>query len=194
MKRLVAIILALAVFPAALLAQNGVTAIPKHEFRVGWGGMGFEKAAFRNSQTNTDYHHIGHFFAGYRYNFNSWLSAGMDADYSTVNWKVKGQGGHNYSNITLLPSARFTYYRKGILTMYSGLGIGMNINTGTEIDYKGRKTITAWAFNPVLYGVSINWRNFFASVDLSPLISMNSKQEIFMLCSRFISISIGYRL
>lgn len=155
--------------------------------------MAFEKAAFRDSQQNTGYRYAGHFFAGYRYSFNNWLSAGFDADFSSFSWKVDGEAGHNCQNIALLPSVRFTYFDRNIVKMYGGLGAGVDINTGTETDFKGRQTIAAPAFNLVLYGISLNWKNYFGAFELGNLISANSKNEIF-LGSRIISVSIGVRL
>lgn len=155
--------------------------------------MAFEKVAFRNSQQNTGYRYAGHFFAGYRYSFYKWLSVGFDADFSSVSWKENGHPGHNSQNIALLPSARFTYFDKGIVRMYGGLGAGVNVNTGSEIDFKGRRTIVAPALNPVFYGISLNWKNYFGAFELGGLFSANGKNEIF-LGSRIISVAIGVRL
>lgn len=193
MKRLCVLILAFfALFTA--LSEVASAQTSKHEIRVGWGDMGFEKAAFRNSQQNTDYRYAGHFFAGYRYSFYKWLSVGFDADFSNVSWKVKGQSGHNCQNIVLLPSVRFTYFDKGIVKMYGGLGVGLDINTGSEIDYKGRQTLATMAINPVLYGISLNWKNFFGAFELGGLFSARGTNEIFLMGSRLISVSVGVRL
>ena len=189
--RKIVVILAL-MLPLALSAQE---IFPRHEFRAGWGDMGFEKAAFHNSQTYDDYRYAGHFFVGYRYSFLDWLGAGMDVDFSNVSWKTASDGsGHNFQNLSFIPSVRFTYYRKGIVTMYSGIGAGLNINGGSETDYCGRKTICAAVYNINLYSISLNWDKWFASFELSPLVSLNSKTEIFMFGSRLISFSIGCRL
>lgn len=178
--------------PLSLSAQQ---VFPLHEFRLGWGDMGFEKAAFHNSQEYGGYSYAGHFFAGYRYSFFNWFSAGLDVDFSNVGWEKLSDGSHHsFQNISFIPELRFSYFRKGIVTMYSGVGFGLNVNTGTEVDYLGRRTVCAPVFNPVLYAVSVDWRNWFGTFALAPLVSFNGKNEIFMLGSRMISFSIGYRL
>lgn len=179
--------------PFSLLAQQ--KEYPIHEFRLGWGDMGFEKAAYHDSRENVEYRYFGHIFAGYRYSFNGWLSAGLDVDFSNVRWKSAADGmNHDFQNISFIPSARFTYFRKGIVTMYSGLGVGLNVNTGSETDFRGLKTVCAPVVNTVFYAISLNYKNWFGSFELGPLVSLNGKHEIFMLGSRIISISIGYRI
>lgn len=191
-KKLLLALLAVIIMPAMMLAQQDY---PTHEFRLGWGDMAFEKASFHNSQASGGYQHVGHFIAGYRYSFLKWLSAGADVDFSSVSWEtVKTGEKHSFQNIAIIPSVRFTYFRKGIVTMYSGLGFGLNINTGTEYDYQGRKTVCAPVINPVLYAISLNYKNWFGTFELGPLVSLNGTNEIFMFGSRIISVSIGYRL
>ena len=164
------------------------------EWRLGWGDMMFEQAAYRASRSRTDYHHIGHFYAGYRYSFNKWLSAGADIDFSTVNWKEQGAREH-FVNLAILPSVRFTYFRGKRVTMYSGLGAGLLVNTGSETDYLGRRTVCAPAIDLTLYGISYNWdAHWCTSFELGGLNALNGKNEIFMLASRIFSISVGYRL
>lgn len=193
MKRLCILFLTFSCVSAVLCGQVPAQP-PVHEIRVGWGDMGFEKASFRDSQQNTGYRYAGHFFAGYRYSFYDWLSVGFDADFSNISWMAGGKSGHNCQNIALLPSVRFTYFDKGIVKMYGGLGLGVDINTGTEVDFMGRRTIAAPALNPVLYGISLNWKNWFGAFELGGLFSARSKNEIFLLGSRIISVSIGIRL
>lgn len=192
MKRILLMALMALSLAAAASAQE---VFPRHEIRVGWGDMGFEKAAFHNSLQKVDYQHIGHFFAGYRYSFLKWLGAGMDVDYSRVNWRtVEDDARHNYRNISLIPSVRFTYFRKKIVTMYSGIGVGVNINTGSDLDYAGRQTMAVAVFNPTWFGISLNCKNWFGTFEFSPLISMKNSNQIFMINARMFSLSIGYRL
>ena len=77
LKKLLISLLVLVLFPSFLMAQQDFR---RHEFRLGMGDMGFEKAAFHNSRQQVGYRYFGHLFAGYRYSFNDWLGAGADVD------------------------------------------------------------------------------------------------------------------
>lgn len=165
----------------------------RHEFRLGWGDPMFEKTVFYESPTRTEYHYTGHFFLNYNYSFNRWLSAGFNVDFENVSWKEDSLKKH-FSNYTLMPNIRFTYFRKGLVTMYSGLGIGMTINTGTEASYTGQKTLCSPAFGLTAYGISVGNEHFFGAFDLGALVALKNTQQIFMFGSRLLSFSIGYRL
>lgn len=193
MRKFISALILAIMLPLSLPAQQ--KGYPIHEFRLGWGDMGFEKAAYHDSRENVGYRHFGHIFAGYRYSFNGWLAAGLDVDFSNVRWQSAADASnHDFQNISIIPSVRFTYFRKGIVTMYSGLGVGLNVNTGSDMDFRGLKTVCAPVFNPVLYAISLNYKNWFGTFELGPLVSLNGKNEIYMLGSRMISISIGYRI
>lgn len=196
MKKLFFLFLVLMTASLSIRAQE----IPKHEWRAGWGDMMYEKAVFYNSADKKNYHHIGHFFAEYQYTILPWFGAGVKVDFSTVNWDyLYDENKHYFHNICLIPEARFTYLRRGLFNLYSGIGAGLLINSGSETDYMNRKTVCACVADLTFIGCSVQWgkgaaSHWFTTVDIGSLASFNNKREVFMLGSRLISISIGYRL
>lgn len=199
---LIAVILLTATHTAT--AQTPATpSYPKQEWRLGWGDMMYETGVYYNTPTDFKHSYSGHIFGEYQYNLNSWLGVGGEIDWEGVWWTHRdgsftaptAERKANYFNLSIMPTVRFTYYRKGIVTMYSGVGLGLNINGGTEIDYKGRQTVCAPVLNITAYGISLNWNpHWFGTFEIGGLNSLNGKQEIFMIGSRLFSISIGYRL
>lgn len=181
---------------SALHAQQS----PKHEWRAGLGDMMYETAVFYNSAEKSNYHYNGHFFAEYQYSILPWLGAGMKVDFSNVNWDSRYDSDrHCYNNFCFIPEARFTYMRKGLFSMYSGIGAGLLINSGTETDYLNRKTVCAPVIDLTFVALSVQWGNsaashWFSSLELGSMVSLNNKLEVFMLGSKLVSISIGYRL
>ena len=183
--------LALLLIPLCASAQ---TSFPVNEVRVGWGDPMFETAAFYNNSTKNDYRYSGHFFAEYQHNFLKWLGVGFETDFERVSWNVVKDGSRgNYYNLSFFPTVRFTYFRKGIVTMYSGLGVGLNFNGGTETDYLGRKTICAPLVDITAYAISLDFGNFCGTFEIGALNSVLGKNTIFMAGSRLLSLSIGYR-
>lgn len=166
-----------------------------HEWRLGWGDMMFEHAIYHNTPENYNYCHIGHFFGEYQCNLTNWFGLGFEGDWEKVLWDTEGKTDCNFYNLSFLTTMRFTYYRKGIVTMYSGLGAGLTINGGSELDYKGRKTIVAPALNITAYGISFNFTpHWFGTFEIGGLNALNGKNEVLMAASRIFSLSIGYRL
>jgi len=163
--------------------------------RAGWGDMMFESAVWYANSTNFNYKYTGHFFGEFQYPIVRWFGVGFKADWSKVSWETALPGEHNFHNISMIPEARFTYYRKGRVEMYSGIGVGLNINTGTEVDWKERTTVCAPVIDLTLYGISVGCEHWFCSFDIGGLNAFrNIKKEIYMFGSRIFSVSVGYRL
>jgi len=201
-KKLICILLLLLPFTPKLMAQE--TMLPTHEWRAGYGDMLYERAAFHSNTNKFNYHYNGHFFAEYQYNVLPWLGTGFKFDWSNVNWESKiGESDVTkkdyFNNFCFIPEVRFTYYRRGIFSMYSGLGVGVLVNSGSELDAFKRKTVAAPVVDLTAFAFTLQWgqnqtRNWFTTVDLGGMISLNGKTEVFMLCSRLMAVSIGYRL
>lgn len=200
MKKIICLLSLIIAFGMSASAQEACKQqFPHHEWRVGWGDMLYETAAFHNNATNFDYHYVGHFFCEYQYGILPWLGAGLKVDWSNVKWNTNMGTAEGFYNLCFIPEARFSYLRSGLFTLYSGLGIGVLINGGTQTDYLGRRTVTAPVVDLTAVACSVQWgkeaaSHWFTTVELGGLLSLNNKKEVFMINSRLVAISIGYRL
>lgn len=151
------------------------------------------------------YHHLPHFFVEYYYIFENkpWLSVGGMIDVGSFTWKnVYYQPGSNIPlsrenqncvNLSLLPSVKFTYYRREHVWMFSSVRLGLDINMGTEKDYKGRHTAPGACINPTLFGVGGGSGHWFGTFELGLMAALADTAEIFMAGSKLFSISVGYK-
>lgn len=185
-----------------------------HELRLGWGDQHFEHLVWHaspqpvNTLSSTytavydeNFRYTQHWFVEYQYRQNAWFSFGGLFDGSGVVWdKVTRNGlgdelsrdsNHSLYNIIIMPTVYFTYLHHKHVSLHSGLGVGMDINGGTETDFKGRKTVAAPALNLNLFGVSAGFGRWFAAVDLGAMISLTDGQHIYQFGGRLISASIG---
>ena len=187
----------------------------KHEIRIGWGDQLFETLVWHEEPFSTihpptmellyneDFQYLQHWFIEYQFRHNHWFSYGGTIDYSGVLWdkvirngkgeEIKRTIGHNFMNIVIMPNIRFTYLYHKYVSLYSGIGVGMNINTGSELDYKQRKTAVAPAFNLTLLGLEVGLDHWFASFELGGLYSLVNTNEIYMASSRIMAATIGFR-
>ena len=206
-----------ACFVLPLMAEDKETrAMNPHELRLGWGDQHFEHLIWHSSPypANTlpttytatygeHYRYTQHWFIDYQYRLNHWFSFGGIADGSGVVWdKVTRNGAgdelsreknHSLYNIVLMPSLNLTYLHHQYVSMYFGLGAGLDINGGTEVDGQGRHTVCAPAIDIRLIGISANYGNWFMAVDLGAMVAMNGGQYIYLLGSRLFTASIGVR-
>jgi hypothetical protein len=189
-----------------------VDSIP-HEVRIGWGDMLFEMLVWHESAYptslpeeymaiyNEQFRYTQHWFAEYMYNASYWYSIGCMLDFSGVLWDEVTRNGHGevltreknhwFSNISIVPTIRFSYYRSPYVSLYSSLGIGLNINTGSELDFKGRRTAMAPMVNISLLGVRVGHGRWFGAVELGGMISLLNTNEVYMLGSRLFTASFG---
>lgn len=185
-----------------------------HMLRVGWGDQHFEYIVWHATDHskmplpveyvkdyNENFRYTQHWWAEYQYRQNSWFSYGGLIDGSGVLWDVVKRNGpgvelardanHSLYNLVITPTIYFTYFHHQYVSLHSGLGIGMNINGGTEKDAHGRTTVVAPALNLTLIGVSAWYKSWFASLEFGTLASLSDGQHIYMLGSRLFSASIG---
>ena len=143
-----------------------------HELRVGWGDQMFETLMWHDighpsilsptyqATYNERFRYTQHWFVEYLYHFNYWYSFGAQIDYSGVLWDEVTRDGegtelsrdvnHNFHNIAIMPTIRFSYFHREYTSMYSSIGLGININTGSDLDYKSRQTTIAPAVHIAL--------------------------------------------
>ena len=188
----------------------------RNEIRIGWGDQLFESLIWHNPTSITTtmpaeatyqykerYRHHQHIWVEYQWRFKHWLSLGGMMDMSEVGWDVvtrNGQGTElardkkNYFyNLVIMPTIRFTYFHHPNVNIYSGLGIGMDINGGTEVDGKGRHTALGAAVNFTLVGISANYDRWFCAFDLGGMYALKNANAIYMASSRIMNVSIGAR-
>ena len=186
-----------------------------HQVRIGWGDQLFESLMWRNQpyptlypesyigQYNEEYRYLQHYLAEYQYRVRYWFNVGAMVDYSGVLWdKVErnGQGKElsrekncNFHNIAILLTVRFSYMHTKYVSLYSGLGAGVNINTGTDIDYHGRTTAVAPALNLTVLGMSVGNERWYGAVEFGGMYSLMNVYEVYMAGSRMFTASVGYR-
>lgn len=188
----------------------------RNEIRIGWGDQLFESLVWHNPTSVTTtmpaeatyqykerYRHHQHLWMEYQYRFKQWFSLGAMVDMSEVGWDVvtrNGQGAElardkkNYFyNLVIMPTIRFTYFHHPNVNIYSGLGVGMDINGGTEVDGKGRHTALGAAVNLTLVGISANYDRWFCAFDLGGMYALKNANAIYMASSRIMNVSIGAR-
>ena len=188
----------------------------RNELRIGWGDQLFETLMWHNptsivksmpttySQTyHEDYRYFQHLWIEYQWRFTHWFSMGAMADGSAVKWDDvtrNGQGveigrdpGHYFYNIIVMPTIRFTYFHHPNVNLYSGLGIGVDINSGTETNTKGQYTDFGAAVDVTVFGVSANYDRWFMTVDFGGMTAFKNSQAIYLAASRMINVSIGAR-
>ena len=187
-----------------------------HHLRVGWGDQLFETLIWRDlghqndlpqdyeAKYDENFRYTQHWFVEYLYRLNYRYSFGLLMDYSGVIWdnvlrngkgeELGREANREFHNIAIVPTVRFSYKRYEYVSLYSAIGVGLNVNTGTELDYKGRETVVAPAINITLLGVSFGKGRWYGALEVGGLFSLNSSEEVYMLGSRIMTASVGVRL
>ncbi len=190
----------------------------KSEIRIGLGDQLFESFVWQNPQYTVrnleeswtkdykeHYRYSQHLFLEYQYRLSRHLSVGFQMDGSAVLWDTVTRNGlgeevsrdknQNFWNLTLIPTAKLTWINREHYSLYSGLGIGLGLNGGTEADAHGHHTLCGVAADITLIGASFEWGNdWFAFAELGGLYSFRDiMTSIYMLNSRLISVGVGYR-
>lgn len=217
MKRKICAVLVLCALCLGVSAENQWDHINRrHEVRIGWGDQLFESLMWHNPtniMTNMpttwektyheDYRHHQHLWAEYQYRVTHWFSYGGMIDMSEVGWDDVTRNGagiemsrskdHYFYNVVLMPTVRFTYFFHENVNLYSGLGIGLDINGGTEKNAFGKKTEVGAAVNITLIGVSANYDRWFWTVDFGGMYALQNTNKIYMASSRIINVGFGAR-
>ena len=188
----------------------------RNELRLGWGDQLFESLMWHNPTSITktmpvtyeqtykeNYRHNQHIWLEYQYRFNHWFGLGGMIDMSEVGWdkvtrdgtgaELARDGKHYFYNLVIMPTVRFTYFHHPNVNIYSGLGIGLGINGGTEVNGQGKNTDLGAAANFTIVGVSANYKRWFVAFDYGGLYSLKNANYIFMAKSRMLNLSVGAR-
>ena len=195
----------------------------RHQVRIGWGDQLFESLTWQvtepvyvypktdfldpediTQERRENFRYTQHWFAEYQYRFNRWFGLGFMFDGSGVNWQVVQRAGYGrvinsserkyFCNLVMMPTANFTYYNHRYVSIYSAIGVGLNVNTGSEMDQNGKLTDCAMAVNATLLGISANYQRWFWNVEYGGMYSMAGQNRVYMLKSRMFTISLGVRL
>lgn len=216
MKRYVSIIVVVLLPILALADSKAQSMVWNHEVRVGWGDQLFETLAWHKPTAiitsmpedfrkayKEDFHYDQHVWAEYQYSFSHWFSLGLKFDMSHVRWSEVVRNGrgeqvsrdphHDFYNVEIMPTMRFTYFRLDWVSLYLGLGAGLGINGGTEEDALGRKTLCGMALDVTLLGAAFNYKRAFVAFDYGGVYSLHDTNTIFLLKSRMFSVSVGCR-
>lgn len=217
MKKKFCVFIILFCLPAGVMAENQWDYINRrHEVRIGWGDQLFESVMWHKPTTiisnmpttwektyHEDYHYDQHLWTEYQYRVTHWFSFGGMIDLSEVHWddvtrngagtEVSRSRGHYFCNVVLMPTVRFTYFFHNNVNLYSGLGFGMDINSGTETNMFGKRTDVGAALNITLIGLSANYDRWFWTVDFGGMYALRNTNTIFMASSRIINVGFGAR-
>ena len=186
-----------------------------HDLRIGWGDQMFETLIWRDrgyyrdlpgsyeASYDENYRYTQHWFVEYLYNFNYCYSLGLLVDYSGVIWDRVHRNGRgkelareenrNFHNIAIIPMVHFSYFHHDYVSLYSALGVGFNINTGSEL-INGRTTMIAPAVNITLLGMRVGKGRWYGALELGAMAALNNAYEVYMFGSRLFTASIGVRL
>ncbi len=208
------------IFIMLLLCAGGSTARTKeevmarpYEIRVGWADQLFEQVFWRNeipyvmaeSQSRVykqNYRYKQHYWAEGQYSLAPWFSAGLMIDHSCVHWDnvtINGAGqelarkkDQRFYNIIMMPSVRVTYMHRTHLEIYSELGLGFDLNGGTERNEKGRRLSLGYGYDFRPIGVRYNYKATFISADLGGAFAMRNSDHVFLAMGRIMSVSVGF--
>lgn len=217
MKRKIYLVLVLCTLCLGVSAENQWDHINRrHEVRIGWGDQLFESLMWHNPTNvmttmpatwektyHENYRHNQHLWAEYQYRVNHWFSYGGMIDVSEVGWDDVTRNGlgmelsrskkHYFYNLVIMPTIRFTYFFHENVNLYSSLGLGMDINGGTELNEFGKKTEVGAAVNITVFGISANYDRWFWTVDFGGMYALQNKNKIYMASSRIINVGFGAR-
>lgn len=214
MKRILYTVIALCLALPLLAESESHREMNPHMLRVAWGDQHFEYLIWHASATPVNnlpesynaiylehFRYTQHWSLEYQYRLNRWFSYGGLVDGSGVMWDAVKRNGlnkeisrdnnHSLYNIIAMPTIYFTYLHHEYVSLHSGLGIGLDINGGTETDGQGRTTVCAPAMNLTLIGISAWYKNWFASAELGTMLSLKDGQHIYQFGSRLVSVAIG---
>lgn len=204
--------------PTLLLAETKEErAASPHEVRLLVGDMLCE-SLFWYDDAHADYTGLGsassvfveqqhtfwtpHFAGEYQYRLNDWCSVGAQVDfqytgwhrvtYNTMNAEVDNTREHFY-NLSFLPTVRFTYFHSPYVNLYSSVGLGLDVNGGTETDIHGKRVAFGAALDIAVLGLSAGANNWFGSMEVGGLSALKNKGTMFMMASRILTVGVGYR-
>lgn len=214
-KVVLILILAVLAIPTAFCQNDKSSLGSRHSVRIGWGDMLYETMAFGPSITGTwanpgalpdNYLHAerfdlgftGHIFGEYQYRVSKVTSLGIQADLEGIFWKegvfdkyhnlVSPASSIRNWDLDLLFTARFTYFDRQWVRLYSGLGVGALFAFDNEGGFAA-----APAFNINWIGVEVGNGPWGGAFELGALNALSSPRNIYQIFSRICSLSFYYK-
>lgn len=198
-------------------AENKWTHITqRNELRIGWGDQLFESLIWHNPTSiittmpdsyqqvyKENYSYNQHVWMEYQWRFTHWFSLGAMVDFSHVGWDEVTRNGKGaelnrkeeqfFYNAVIMPTIRFTYFHHENVNFYSSLGVGLDINGGTETNALGNHTDVGAAINLTVFGISANYQRWFWTIDCGGLYALKNMNTIFLMSSRIVNVGMGVR-
>lgn len=185
MKRLLLCLALITGFTAASMAQyydwkerRNTLAISVGSPSFVSGTQGIFTSIFRGGDDeNTQSHIYGTYGIHYGFNATKWLRLGASAFYS--GWRIDEikeavTESDRSDEIVFLAKVDFTYLNRKYVRLYSGAGIGADLNTlrkyrnGTLIDEEGNNKLTpylGWSVTPI--GIEAGGKRVFALTEIN---------------------------
>lgn len=211
----IVLLLTAAALPTAFCQNDNTTPDRRHSVRIGWGDMLFETMAFGPTLNGAwvnpeslpdnylhdeiyDMGYTGHIFAEYQYRVSKVTSLGIQADLEGIFWKegvfdryhnlvIPATPVRNW-DLDLLLTARFTYFNRDWVRLYSGLGVGALFAFDNLGDFG-----VAPAFNINWIGVEVGKGPWGGSFELGALNALSNTRAIYQMFSRIFSLSFYYK-
>ncbi|MCF0174989.1 MAG: hypothetical protein HUJ95_06585 [Bacteroidales bacterium] len=157
-------------------------------------------STFREKQNYSYTPHIG---LAVDYRVNDWFEVGLHFDYQRTAWNEVYYNNFNeeisrtkarFYNLCLIPTAKFTYLHSPYISLYSSVGVGVDVNGGTEVNTKGKHVAHGAAIDIRLIAIRANYDRWFCSLGVGGLYGLKNGQTFFMLSSQILQFSIGVSL
>ena len=195
MKKVLTILLLASALP--LYASN------PHQVRIGWGDMLFETLSFHDGYAadgmrKSDSGYTGHIFDEYRYRLNQVIGLGIKTDLEGIFWKEtpcdiyrqptgESKSSRNY-NLCFIPNIQFTFLDRESVELYAGIGTGLLV----AFDNAGGSGF-APAIDFTVLGFRFGKGPWCGAVELGGLNALTNANNIYMIASRILSVSLNYR-
>ncbi|MBQ1913154.1 MAG: hypothetical protein II171_06310 [Bacteroidales bacterium] len=177
--------------------------VQRHQVRVGWGDMLFETMAFYPGLSATgmekyDFGYTGHVFAEYRYLLNQTIRLGIQSDVEGIFWKEALRDANRKPtgdvtpvrsyNVSLVPTFQFRILDTEWVDLWTGLGAGVLIAFDNA-----RQVELAPEVNFTLLGVEVGKGPWTGTLELGGMNALRNANQVYLLGSRLLSVSVNYR-
>ena len=184
------------------------------ELRLGVGDMFFETMIWHNQPhiepallpdglvvtEKTNHRYTPHIGLEGTYTFLPWLCVGLALDIQGTGWDLErydrsgklGADSHSFYNLCIMPVVRFNYFRRPNVHIYSAIAAGIDVNGGTEPDYRGRKTVVGAAMDLRLVGVEAGAGHWWGFFDIGGTFALKNTNTIFLMGSQLMKVGLSY--